>query len=437
MDSKSSELFHIDQLGRLSLRVRLDRESKNYYTFTVDVGSHPATYHQNSTATVIVHVTDINDNSPVFAQPQEVTIRDGIRNGEVLQRLVATDADNGENGRVSYRILSGDDYGIFSIGTDTGALMFNQWEDEQLVRHNDGKWILFVEAKDHGSRQRSIILPVHVSLQLQTWSGSAPFFVVPGYVVPVLETAERDSIVFRARATNRFGINMKTMRYDLKDHDQTFSIDPNNGTIRLKRDLDYESKTSYKMSLMASDENGRSAVVSLEFEVLPVDEYPPVFSQTSYTFQVPLDGDAGAIIGEVQAVDADGGVHGISEYRLETPNILVSVEKRTGVLTLLMKPDKRRNHTIEQITVIAASSEAQQAKATVFLEIGEFPLRTANSTFSSNIFKIGAAATAMLFLLLICLLGCCLFGYRTSKPKEVESPHKQVGVLWNWIGSYA
>ncbi|KAK6020642.1 cadherin domain protein, partial [Ostertagia ostertagi] len=103
--------------------------------------------------------------------------------------LLATDADNGDNGRVSYRILSGDDYGIFSVGPESGALMFNQWDDEQLSRHVDGRWTVYVEAKDHGTSPRTTLLAVKVSIILQSWSGSAPFFVLPSYVVLVPETA--------------------------------------------------------------------------------------------------------------------------------------------------------------------------------------------------------------------------------------------------------
>ncbi|KAL6727920.1 hypothetical protein Aduo_009756 [Ancylostoma duodenale] len=139
-------------------------------------------------------------------------------------------------------------------------------------------------------------------------------------------------------------------------------------------------------------------------------------------FNVPLVANVDTVIGEVHAVDADEGVHGVPEYRVEPANDLVTVEKTTGVVT---QPDKRRNHTVEQITLIAATSDTQQAKATVFLENGD-STRAANSTFSSNIFKIGAISTAALFMLLICLLGCCLFGYKSSKPKGIESPRKQV-----------
>uniref|UniRef100_A0A8L8K5R9 FAT atypical cadherin 4 n=1 Tax=Heligmosomoides polygyrus TaxID=6339 RepID=A0A8L8K5R9_HELPZ len=288
VDARSSDVFDIDQLGRLSLKAPLDREAKDIYSFTSLV------FHHNSTATVTVRVTDVNDNSPTFSQPE----------------CSAKDADAGENGRVSYRILSGDDYGIFSVGSESGALIFNQWDDEQLTRHTDGRWTLHVEAKDHGTRSRSSLLLVRVSLELQSWSGSAPFFVLPSYVVLVPESAAPGSYIFTARATNRFGIPMTTIRYMLKEN------------------IRHKGRPPLELHV-----NGRSAVVSLEFVVLPVDEYPPVFTQSSYTFQVPLEASAGSSIGEVRAVDADGGVHGVPVYSIEPPSDLVAVDRTDGVVS--------------------------------------------------------------------------------------------------------
>ncbi|VDM55081.1 unnamed protein product, partial [Angiostrongylus costaricensis] len=278
--------------------------------------------------------------------------------------LKAVDLDAGENGRVSYRIVSGNDYNIFTVESEGGALIFNQLDDEQLLKHTDGKWILYVEARDHGRIPRASILALLIVVELKSWSGMAPFFVIPSYQVVVSENAP-------------------------------------------------------------IDRPARSAVVSLKFIVLPVDEFSPVFTQSSYTFQIPLEAASGTIVGEVHAVDADGGVHGIPEYRIEPLSDLVTVEKSSGVVLLKAKPDGRRNNTVQQITVIAASSHIQQTRAVINLEIGDFLLSTANSSLSSNIFKIGAAAIAVLAVLLACLLGCCLFGYQSSKLEEVNSPHKQ------------
>ncbi|VDL72299.1 unnamed protein product [Nippostrongylus brasiliensis] len=311
----ANDVFDIDQMGRLSLKSALDRELKEIYSFTVDVGSQSLASHQNSSTTVTIRLSDVNDNFPMFDQPEvSVTLRDGMKSGEVLQRLTATDADTGENGRVSYRILSGDDYGIFSVGAESGALIFNQWDDEQLARHEDGRWTVFVEATDHGSVPRTALLAVRISVNLQSWSGSAPFFVVPSYVALVAENTEVGSEIFRARATNRFGITVNTVRYLLKDSGGAFAIEQQNGSIRLKQDLDFETRASYKMSLSASDGNV--------------------------------------------------GPHGIPRYRVEPTSDLVSIEELTGLMTLKSRPDLRRNHTVEQITVIASSSHLQQTKAT-------------------------------------------------------------------------
>ncbi|VDM79408.1 unnamed protein product [Strongylus vulgaris] len=110
------------------------------------------------------------------------------------------------------------------------------------------------------------------------------------------------------------------------------------------------------MGTFMNDFKGRSAVVPLEFLVLPVDEFPPVFSHTSYTFQIPLNVDVGAIVGEVQAVDADGGVHGVPRYRIEPPNALVSVEANTGqVYSISRGQAKERNGESCCVTRLACS----------------------------------------------------------------------------------
>ncbi|KJH47334.1 cadherin domain protein [Dictyocaulus viviparus] len=134
----------------------------------------------------------------------------------------------------------------------------------------------------------------------------------------------------------------------------------------------------------------------------------------------------GTIIGEVHAIDADGGIHGIPTYRIEPPNHLVTVGRNTGLISLTSRPETQRNRTIERIMVIASSSYTQQSSATVYIEISDFWLREEYMSFSSNIFTIGVVVMVVLTMLLVCLLGCCLINYRLSKPKEVDSPNKQI-----------
>lgn len=53
-----------------------------------------------------IHILDINDNIPVFEQPFYVANVSATGPGErFVERLVATDADSGKFGRITYRIV--------------------------------------------------------------------------------------------------------------------------------------------------------------------------------------------------------------------------------------------------------------------------------------------------------------------------------------------
>lgn len=65
-------------------------------------GGYPSLY---DTATVVVNVLDVNDNSPVF---KDITYHvDLPENGEnqVIHSVLATDRDSGPNGQISYSII--------------------------------------------------------------------------------------------------------------------------------------------------------------------------------------------------------------------------------------------------------------------------------------------------------------------------------------------
>lgn len=81
----------------------LDREEQESYIITVYVhdGAFPARY---DTATVIVGLTDINDNSPVFYDSCYPLFVPENSDLAVIHTVVAEDLDVGSNGDVTYSI---------------------------------------------------------------------------------------------------------------------------------------------------------------------------------------------------------------------------------------------------------------------------------------------------------------------------------------------
>jgi len=129
-DSDQSERdFLVDgSSGRLLIARVLDRETRSAYSLLV-VARSDKDSRQASTATITVHVTDINDNAPLFVFPStsnsSVVIYDSLRRGQTVAVVYATDADAaGPNADVSYAIIKdGRIDNLFSIHQKTGVIL--------------------------------------------------------------------------------------------------------------------------------------------------------------------------------------------------------------------------------------------------------------------------------------------------------------------------
>ncbi|KAF5401714.1 hypothetical protein PHET_04950, partial [Paragonimus heterotremus] len=118
--------------GDLQLEGALDHERVSSYFLTVEARDH-GTPPLSTTAVITVNVEDENDNQPQFVGQQPIpltllvgnggtsltdelkellvsfysfTVAENSRNGTIIGRLKAVDADSGEHGRLTYRLSS-------------------------------------------------------------------------------------------------------------------------------------------------------------------------------------------------------------------------------------------------------------------------------------------------------------------------------------------
>ncbi|XP_035170544.1 protocadherin beta-1-like, partial [Oxyura jamaicensis] len=83
----------------------LDREEVSGYNVTVRA-SDAGTPALSTSKTLLVRLSDVNDNAPTFSQAvYSMVLRENKPSGTILGRLNATDADTGENARVSYMLV--------------------------------------------------------------------------------------------------------------------------------------------------------------------------------------------------------------------------------------------------------------------------------------------------------------------------------------------
>lgn len=79
-------------------------------------GGEPAL---SSTVTVYCNVVDLNDNAPIFeAGPNAIDIMENVTVGSPVLTVTAQDLDSGDNGRVVYAVVGGDDDGDFGVAAN-------------------------------------------------------------------------------------------------------------------------------------------------------------------------------------------------------------------------------------------------------------------------------------------------------------------------------
>uniref|UniRef100_A0A671XMQ7 Cadherin-23 n=1 Tax=Sparus aurata TaxID=8175 RepID=A0A671XMQ7_SPAAU len=232
--------------------VGLDRETQAAYTLVVEaIDNGPAGSRRTGTATVFVEVQDVNDNRPIFLQNSyETSILESVPRGTSILQVQTTDADQGENGRVLYRILTGNN-NLFSIDRQTGLVTRGL---RALDRETSSSHMLEVEAynSDEGSMRSS----VRVIIYVDDANDEVPVFTQQQYNrLGLRETAGIGTSVIVVRATDPDTGDGGAVAYALvSGSDRKFEVDVSTGLVTTVDYLDYETKTTYLMNVSATDQ---------------------------------------------------------------------------------------------------------------------------------------------------------------------------------------
>ncbi|XP_050746685.1 cadherin-12 isoform X2 [Gymnogyps californianus] len=274
-------VFTIDETtGDIHAIRSLDREEKPFYTLraqAVDVDTKKPLEPESE---FIIKVQDINDNEPKFLDgPYVASVPEMSPVGVIRTALPNMDREVKEQ----YQVL--------------------------------------IQAKDMGGQLGGLAGTTTVNITLTDVNDNPPRFPKSIFHLKVPESSHVGSAIGRIRAVDPdFGKNAE-IEYNIVPGDggNLFDIttDENTqeGVIKLKKPLDFETKKAYTFKVEASnlhlDHRFHSVgpfkdTATVKINVLDMDE-PPVFSKPMYTMEVYEDTPVGTIIGAVTAQDLDAG----------------------------------------------------------------------------------------------------------------------------------
>lgn len=142
--ASASPYFRLHPMSRFEYQIRtdhlLDRESRAAHHLTLtceDEGVPPL----DSRAELRVEVADANDNAPQFDRPTySAEIRENNALGAVVARPRASDADAGDNARISYRLEEEEAEGeelrrYVEVDAETGVVVVKVSLDYEETKH--------------------------------------------------------------------------------------------------------------------------------------------------------------------------------------------------------------------------------------------------------------------------------------------------------------
>ena len=308
--ANSSNLFIINsQSGCIKLRRKLDYEQRTQHKFVV-IATDSGRPTKKSMMDVTINVQDVNDNAPVFDKTvYEFKVSESVRPNTKFAQLVATDADSGNNARVTYLIHNGANLNVFGIFPSDGFLYTKTALDHEVRDYYD----LQVVAIDNGIPAMSTT--VSVTIRILDVNDNGPAFDEASYTFHVTENRPPHSIVGFVTASD--SDTSDTLRYELEDKTGSFIVSESSGEVITRVALNRESRETYHLTVHVSDqgEPPNTATVEVTVTVDDVNDNSPVFDRKGhYRVDVDENQPEGTLVTQVSARDKDKGHNGTVSY---------------------------------------------------------------------------------------------------------------------------
>lgn len=296
--------FLIDTLrGDISVHRKLDFEINQQHHLKImakDQGLHS----RNSTVVFIVHITDINDNAPVFNSTHFVaSVYENTPSDHVITTITATDADSGQNAIVEYSFEYIQMSTMFTIDRTTGSIRTKAPLDYETTTSYD----VIIRAVNPGTQLKNT---TEVRIEVKGVNEFYPKFHKKDYPFSIKESIPIGTVLGSVTATDDDHGEDGVVYYYLVglSNSKGFKLDYKTGEIIVSGRPDYESSPTIVLNVMAKNwgsiKGGDTDECTISITVEDAND-APVFSKPLYNATLDENSGSGVRIIQVVATDTD------------------------------------------------------------------------------------------------------------------------------------
>ena len=264
--------FTIDNnSGAVTLTRNQDYEAKNSYSFTV-VASDAA---GNATQqTVTLAITNRDEVAPTITSGATATaIAENSGAGQVVYTVISTDTEV-VSGTTFYLLGSGgSNESAFTIDSSSGAVTLTRNPDYE-AKNNYSFEVVASDAAGNASRQT-------VTLGITNMDEVAPTITSGATATAIAENSGAEQVVYTVTSTDTDVVS-GTTTYSLGagGDESAFTINSNSGAVTLTGNPDYEAKSSYGFTVVATDAAGNADSQLVSLAITDLNEGTPTTTAT-------------------------------------------------------------------------------------------------------------------------------------------------------------
>ncbi|XP_057163052.1 protocadherin beta-7-like [Ursus arctos] len=309
--------------GNLHLKAELNYEAIQTYTLTIQAKDGGGL---SGKCTVVVQVTDINDNPPELLLSSLTSPIAENSPETVVAVFRIRDRDSGNNAKM---VCSIQDHLPFVLKPSVENF-YTLVTESPLDRESQAEYNITITVTDLGTP--SLKTQHNLTVTVSDVNDNAPAFSQSSYTLRVRENNSPALHIGSVSATDRdAGANAQvTYSLLLPPHDphlplaSLVSINADNGQLFALRALDYEALQAFEFGVRAVDRGSPALSSQALVRVLVVDAndnapfvlYPLQNGSAPCTELVPRAAEAGYLVTKVVAVDGDSGQNAWLSYQL-------------------------------------------------------------------------------------------------------------------------